>query len=279
MATSSPPPTFRDERLQQQFAEHGYAVAELPGPTVDRLTELYRRIRPRELTEFTASIQVEDGDYRRVAHFGVRDVVHDDLGGMLADHRIVAANYVVKQPGPWVVEPHQDFDFTDESRWRAVLGWIPLHDVDARTGCLHVVPGSHRLATVPRGSGAHRFPFAAALDHLKDRHSIEVPLRRGQFVLYDARTLHWSTANDTDRERVAAAFAAIPADAPLLHHHVEVDGTVTVVAVDDDIYADTPFHGYPVRGEVVAANRLDAEPSWTPATVCSALVDARTVTP
>lgn len=269
--TVASPPTMRDPSLQARFAADGFVVVDVGSPTIDRFAEVYERIRPDGLREFTASIQVDHGDFRRLAHFGVREALGDVLTELLDDHRVVAANYVVKQPGPWVVEPHQDFDFTDESRYRAVLGWLPLHDVDARGGCLHVVPGTHRLTTVPRGSGAHRFPFAPALGHLKDHRSIAVPLRRGQAVLYDARTLHWSTGNDTTSERIAAAFAAIPAAAPLLHHHLADDGSVTVIEVDDDIYADTPFHGYPVRGSVVAVRPPDAMPAWTAASVCEAL--------
>ena len=189
------------------------------------------------------------------------------------DHRIVAGNFVVKQPGPWTVEPHQDFDFLDESRWVAVLGWIPLHDVDARNGCLHVVPGSHRLSTLPRGSGHHRFPLDPVIAHLKANRSVAAPLRRGTAVLYDSRTLHWSTGNETDSERSAAAFAAIPKKAELLHFHVNADDTVTVLTVDDDIYADTPFHAYPVRGSVVSIERLGPTTAYDPSSVDRALDD------
>lgn len=223
---------------------------------VDHLAEIYTELRPDGLTQFTATIQLDEGDRRRVIQDALKPVLMSIVDRRFRGYRIVAANFVVKQPGPWVVEPHQDFDFLDETRWRAVLGWIPLHDVDVAGGCLHVVPGSHDLATVPRGSGDHRFPFAPVLEHLKSDRSVSVPLRKGEAVLYDARTLHWSTGNGTAVERVAAAFAAIPSDVELLHHHVNEDGTVTVVAVDDDIYADTPFHGYPVRGCVVATRPL-----------------------
>ena len=75
------------------------------------------------------------------------------------------------------------------------------------------------------------------------------------------------TGYDTGRERVAAAFAAIPRTAELLHFHVNVDDTVTVLAVDDDIYADTPFHGYPVRGEVRATIPLPAPTVYDATTV------------
>lgn len=227
-----------------------------PG-AVDALSDLYRSTRPANLDRFTATIQLEDYDYRRTVHQAIRRHLTPFIAENFVDHRVVAGNYVVKQPGPWVVEPHQDFDFLDASRWTAVLGWIALHDVDPDGGCLHVVPGSHRLATLPRGSGDHRFPFDPALEHLKAARSTAVPLQRGEVVVYDARALHWSTGNAGADERVAAAFAAIPRSADLLHYHVNVDDTVTVLAVDDDVYADTPFHSYPVRGEVLRTEPLD----------------------
>ena len=251
------PATLLDGTGEEMLDRDGFAIIEIGRDRLDALEALYAATRPAELTEFTATIQLDDPERRSAVHHGVREILRPCLEQHFVDHRIVAGNFVVKQPGPWLVEPHQDFDFVDEQRWRAVLGWIPLHDVDPSNGCLHVVPGSHRLATLPRGSGDHRFPFAPVLDHLKARRSVAVPLRRGQAVLYDARTLHWSTGNDTGHERVAGAFAAIPSAAELLHCHVNDDDTVTVLAVDDDIYADTPFHGYPVRGREMAVRHLD----------------------
>jgi hypothetical protein len=266
--------TFQDADAERSLRESGFAVVDVPTEVVDGLDALYRRLRPPELTEFTATIQIERPGFKREVQEGVHEVVRPLVEDVFVGHRLVAGNFVVKQPGPWVVEPHQDFDFCDESRWTAVLGWLPLHDVDASGGCLHVVPGSHRLPTLPRGSGDHRFPFAPVLDHLKREHSVGVPLRRGQCVVYDARTLHWSTGNDGATERVAGAFAAIPIEAELLHHHVNEDDTVTVLAVDDEIYADTPFHGYPVRGDVVRTVALDAMPVYDEVSVDEALRSA-----
>lgn len=270
---SSVAPTFRDPDLQRSMELDGFVVVDLPTSVIDELEAIYRGTRPPSLTGFTATIQLEDYGYRREVHHRVQEALAGVLAELLDDHRTVAGNYVVKQPGPWQVEPHQDFDFVDESSARAVLGWIPLHDVDDDGSCLQVVPGSHRLATVPRGSGDHRFPFAPALDRLKAERSLAVPLRRGQAVIYDSRTLHGSGPNRMSVERAAAAFAAIPAAAALLHFHVNDDSTVTVVDVDDDIYADTPFHTYPVRGTVRGVQPLPDVPDHGPV-ACIAALDA-----
>lgn len=263
-----------DASAQDRLERDGFAVLTIDDRSLEALDDLYRRTRPERLDEFTATIQLTDADHRRAVHHGVRDAVGALIAASFVDHRVVAGNFVVKQPGPWVVEPHQDFNFLDEDQSAAVLGWIPLHDVEPANGCLHVVPGSHLLPTVPRGSGDHRFPFAPVLDHLKVARSVAVPLRRGELIVYDARALHWSTGNTSDTERVAGAFAAIPSDVELLHYHVEADDTVTVLVVDDDIYADTPFHAYPVRGRVIAREPLPAVASYDVTGVDRALAAA-----
>lgn len=248
--------TLRDPDLEDHLDREGYAVVDVDDELLAAFDELWARTRPDELGGFHTTTQTDDPDLKRAVHAGVCDLVRPVLGTWFAGHRPVAGNFVVKQPGPYVVQPHQDLDFVDEARFRAVVVWVPLQDAAVDDGALAVVPGSQRLPTLPRGSGDHAYPFGPITDHLRDHASVPVPVRRGQAVVYDARTIHGSGENRGDRERVAVAFAAVPDEADLLHVHLNPDGTAATLRVDDEIYADTRFHGFPVRGEVVSVHDL-----------------------
>lgn len=243
--------TFEDRDLEDEFRREGFVVVDVPSGVVESLDGLYGANRMDVPHGFQATTQSNDADLKRRVHDGVCTIAGPAAQAWFADHRLLAGNFVVKQPGPFRVEPHQDLCFVDEAKATAAIAWVPLADVEASQGAIHVVPGSHILPTVPRGSGDHRYPFEPLAAHLRARRSVAVPLRRGQALIYDARLIHWSQPNEGSAERVAAAFVAVPAAEPLLHYHLNPDDTVAVLAVDDDIYADTQFHGFPVRGSIV----------------------------
>lgn len=254
-------PSLRDPDDQATLEREGWVRVSVPDEVIDALESLYRSTRPEGQEGFTATIQLEDSATKRAVHDAIIDAIAGFGADLFVDHRFMAGNFVTKQPGPHVVGVHQDFCFLDETRHRAVAVWLPLHDVDPSGSCLQLVPGSHRLPTLPRGSGDHQFPFAPVAEHLAAHGSPAISLRRGEALVYDTRTLHWSPGNDGGVERVAAAFAAVPRDVPAWHHHLDPDGSVVVVEVDDHIYGDTPFHGFPVRGSIVRVEALaDLEP-------------------
>jgi hypothetical protein len=255
-AVDPPGSTLRDPDLDRDLRELGSTVIDVPDGVVEQLAELYAATRPAQMPGFLATTQTDDPPLKRRVHDEVCRLAQPIVEASFVAHRSFAGNFVVKQPGDVWVEPHQDLNFVDERAHRAVVLWLPLHDVAVADGAIHVVPGSHRLPTLPRGSGEHRYPFAPVGPHLKANRSVPVPLRRGQALVYDSRTLHWSGPNQGSHERVAAAFAVVPAAAPLHHYHLNPDGTVAVIEVDDQIYADTRFHGFPVRGTVLRVEDL-----------------------
>ncbi|WP_024806325.1 phytanoyl-CoA dioxygenase family protein [Nocardia sp. BMG51109] len=99
------------------------------------------------------------------------------------------------------IDWHQDAfnsDSWDEADSRILTCWIPLVPVDAESGCLAVVPGSHRHGVLPKitdeyGITRLREPLA---------HTGEpVPLRPGDALLFDDLVLHRSLDNVSDRVR------------------------------------------------------------------------------
>ncbi|MCX4738715.1 phytanoyl-CoA dioxygenase family protein [Streptomyces antibioticus] len=108
---------------------------------------------------------------------------------------------VVKWPGrPFEVPWHQDGinDRLELDPLRSLAAWLALTDADAASGCLHVVPGSHRGGYLPYAveavTGAARGRALGV--HVTDGAPVEpVPVRAGSGLLMDTRLVHSSPSN------------------------------------------------------------------------------------
>lgn len=83
---------------------------------------------------------------------------------------------------------------------RILTFWIPLVEVDARSGCLSVVPGSHRdgLRTgITDEFGVTRL----ALEQEQVTGGVPVPMSRGDALVFDELMLHRSLDNVSDGVR------------------------------------------------------------------------------
>jgi Phytanoyl-CoA dioxygenase (PhyH) len=104
-------------------------------------------------------------------------------------------------PTPW----HQDEAFRDPRfSYDYVTFWIALQDVDESSGCLQFVPGSHtsdvREHKVP---GDDSESVALECHPFADETAVSCPLRAGDCTIHFARTVHSSTPNLSQNDRVA----------------------------------------------------------------------------
>ncbi len=100
---------------------------------------------------------------------------------------------------PW----HQD-----EAYWgrnldeRGITCWMPLHDVDVENGCMHFLPGGHRLGVL-----THRQPENVQSDLLfcevDEARAVACPLELGGVTFHHGKMPHMTPPNRSDRWRRA----------------------------------------------------------------------------
>ena len=93
--------------------------------------------------------------------------------------------------------------------------WIAITDSTPEMGCVQVIPGSHRkvLPHVPLGRDDElpsNFVNAADPTAYSASEAVAVPMRAGQAMLFNERTLHHSRPNTTSRRRIGLAVRVIP---------------------------------------------------------------------
>jgi ectoine hydroxylase-related dioxygenase (phytanoyl-CoA dioxygenase family) len=220
---------------KQQFADEGYVV--VPGLLSEEILEPVRRAIAagveRQAQQLYAggrirSLYREESFNRRLAV--LQREVDEDLGiwnrevfsraiydlhvhpplldaveGLIGPEITVNGDYWVrpKIPGgkiityPW----HQDSAYYGPASLTIPIltVWVPLVDVDARNGCLKVLPGSHTWGLRPtRSEGPHLVPT-------EDVEAMGAPIlltmRVGDVVIFSRFTFHGSLMNRSEEVR------------------------------------------------------------------------------
>lgn len=239
-----------DEQAERHLDRLGWVVIDLFEPTeVDALRSAYRSlphdvVRDRSFAEgFHATVVDERDEFRRASDLAIREIVEPAVDRHFDRLDVAFTNWVSKEPGAAAAPYHVDWTFVDEAVHRSVSFWSPLTTTDESNGCIGVVDASHTEVTFVR---AARHPSYLETDRwgrsLPGSHT--VPLEPGQAVVFDHRTVHFSTPNHTDERRIAVTCELVPEEAELLHfeqvgpgrflrHHVTADFFTTYTAERD----------------------------------------------
>ena len=96
----------------------------------------------------------------------------------------------------------------DEGYWgrnlldKGITCWIPLHDVDARNGCMHFIDAGHLDGVL-----THRAVDGVQSDLLTcdvdESRTVVCPIKRGDVTFHHSKTPHMTTANTSNAWRKA----------------------------------------------------------------------------
>lgn len=228
--------TFYDDALERSFQRDGYVVVDLAGPdTVEALLRAYGELDSGIDHGYYPSLMSPDLDYKAETHAQVRDLVWPFMGQVLVDYEPLLGVFMVKHPGPDTeVPPHRDWIIADESIRPSMTAWMPLTPLEAETGKMRVLPGSHRWLQGLRGSPTFPTEWEAEYERVRDELMEPVEIGVGQAMVYDIRLLHGTPANITPDTRIVTSLYAIPAGTPPIHYYRSPEGSVTGYEVPSD---------------------------------------------
>ena len=96
----------------------------------------------------------------------------------------------------------------DEGYWgrnldeRGITCWMPLHDVDARNGCMHFIDGGHRDGILAHHQPAHIQSDLLCCEPDLSR-VVACPIRAGSVTFHHGKTPHMTPTNVSDAWRRA----------------------------------------------------------------------------
>jgi Protein involved in biosynthesis of mitomycin antibiotics/polyketide fumonisin len=126
------------------------------------------------------------------------DICHDLIG---PDVRLNFDQAVYKHPDtPSATLPfHQDNGYNFKRPEAYITIWIPFQDVKPDSGCLHVVPGVHRLGTLKHRITEDGFFVCDVNPH----DAVAIPAHVGDLVVLSSLAPHATSGNRSERVRKA----------------------------------------------------------------------------
>jgi ectoine hydroxylase-related dioxygenase (phytanoyl-CoA dioxygenase family) len=103
---------------------------------------------------------------------------------------------------PW----HQDFAFFVHDRAALVAVQVYLDDSTLENGCVHVVPGSHRLGLLNHFRDGVFTEIVEGETAQFDAEQVALPVNAGGMAMWHCLTLHSSPPNTSERPRRAIVF-------------------------------------------------------------------------
>jgi len=209
---------FHEADLNVQIEKQGFAVVPFAtAQEIQGIKNFYNNLPAVDAKGTYVTMFHPSYEYRRMVDEKIKSLFEERAAGLLNNYKALFANFMVKEAGKEGDFPmHQDWTYVDESRFASYAFWIPMQDVDAENGALHVVPGSHKFGRNLRGPYIHE-PFQRLSDTLKAKYAVPVMLKAGEALVWDHRLIHYSLPNRTTQSRLAFTLIMTPHDAEVIH--------------------------------------------------------------
>ncbi|MCB1038093.1 MAG: phytanoyl-CoA dioxygenase family protein [Acidimicrobiales bacterium] len=214
------------------------------------------RLLPSDREDLHFSTASSDRRYRREVSEAIGATLAPAVASLLSGLAYVFGVFVAQRPGPGM-GMHHDLPFVEPGEGHAAVVWVPLDDVDERTGTLTYIPGSHRLVDEPQGTPSFPLPLRDLDPDLLASRLRMVEATAGSVIVTDPRLAHASTPNTTDLQRTTAVLVFAPPAAPLVHHWRRPDGRVERFAVDAAFYQRFDLQERPIGVESLGTTDLE----------------------
>jgi non-heme Fe2+,alpha-ketoglutarate-dependent halogenase len=191
------------EKASTYRAEVERTCATTPGPAAAASGTVSYRVKPYLLFRWAAALVREPT---------VLDAVEDLIG---PDIMVFHTTMWWKTKGspnrvPW----HQDGTYFGLAPFEHVTAWVALSPSNLETGCVRVVPGSHRAGQMPHAD--HRDPALmlsrgqTVVANIDGSLAVPIVLAPGEFSLHHTLAVHASDPNTGDDDRIGIGISYIP---------------------------------------------------------------------
>lgn len=228
-------PIFKDEEVQQKFDTDGFVKLNLLSEDeVERLAQMRIDYFPEKGSVFFSSSYLDDFELKTEISNKICAVIQNRLKEHCTNYRLIGAAYLIKGVGKHSEMPmHQDWTIVDENQFYAANVWIPLTDTNEENGTLELMKGSHkwnealRAPTLPMS-------FVGLEEKIKSQLTV-VPATKGEVIILNQATIHYSKPNMTDEIRPAITCGLISQKAPLKFHYWDKERSqIEEFAQEDD---------------------------------------------
>ena len=167
---------------------------------------------------------------------------------------LIGPNILQYQCGVWIKEPeagsyvswHQDATYYGMDPLELVSGWVALSPATAETGCMQVVPGSHKAGQLPVDySEVNEDNLLASgqrtLCEIDEANIVLMDLQPGEMSLHHVALVHSSRSNHGQDRRIGISGGYVP---PHVRQTTNLHASAMLVRGEDK-YGNYPLDEYP----------------------------------
>ncbi len=160
--------------------------------------------------------------YDLVTHRTILDAIEDILGPDILIHSTTLFYKPARDAS--FVSWHQDGTFLIRNSSPALSAWVALSDSTRENGCLRVVPGSHAAGRLAHSDTYDEANLLARGDTVErdvdESQAVALTLKAGEMSLHHVDTIHGSTRNLSDTERIGLTVRYVtPRVQTAIRHH------------------------------------------------------------
>jgi non-haem Fe2+, alpha-ketoglutarate-dependent halogenase len=144
------------------------------------------------------------------------DGVLDAVEGVIGPNILCwASGFFTKEAhDPSYVSWHQDLTYWGLEPADIVTAWVALSPSTPKSGCMRVVPGSHKQDVAPHTETFAEHNLLSRGQEIQvevdERDAVDVVLRPGEMSLHHVKLIHGSGANQADDRRIGFAIRYVP---------------------------------------------------------------------
>jgi len=176
-----------------------------------------------------------------VRHPRLLDAIEDIIGPNIM---VWSAQFFAKKAGdPDFISWHQDGTYWGLSSPEVVSAWIALTPSTVASGCMRVVPGSHRTQIEHRDTFDPNNMLSRGQEvavEVREEDAVDVVLQPGEVSLHNVLLVHGSNPNKSDHARVGFAVRFLPPH--LKQTLADRDSALLVRGVDTHRHFDHEQH-------------------------------------
>ena len=188
-----------------------------------------------------------------------------DLVSSLIGPNVLVYNvtFIIKEPmAPTFVSWHQDLTYWGLEGGNQVSAWLALSPADEQSGCMEMIPGSHKWgeqAQVTGNDPNNVLLQSQTIKEVYESEAIACALAPGQVSLHHGWTVHCSRPNRSNDRRIGLNIQYITPD--MRQEKVDFDSALLVRG--DDPYQfyrqDTPATDYELSAQSAERLRIATE--------------------
>lgn len=149
---------------------------------------------------------------RIVHHPAILDAVEDVIG---PDILCWTTNFFIKEPrSPGFVSWHQDAAYWGLEPEEVVTAWVALTPSNEVSGCMKVIPGTHRESHIPHvDTFAENNMLTRGQEiavEVDESRAASIMLKPGEISLHDIKLVHGSAPNNSGDRRIGLAIRYLP---------------------------------------------------------------------